>query len=84
MPLPEKAYEYLDEAVLAIKPNFGFIHYYDFVYARKGEKPIDKVVEKVGRKMAKIVRRYEISSSRVVRTVGPNWHQIVLDIKVFI
>ena len=34
MPLPKKAYEYLDYAFLALKPRGGYIHYYDFEYAK--------------------------------------------------
>jgi len=43
MPLPEKAYEYLDYALMALKPRGGWVHYYDFVHAGKGENPVEKV-----------------------------------------
>jgi len=82
MPLPEKAYEYLDTAVSALKPGIGFIHYYDVTYAKKGEKPADLIAWKVDKKMREIRTDYELISSRIIRTVGPNWHQVVLDIKI--
>ena len=43
MPLPEKAYEYLDYALLALKSTGGWIHYYDFEHASKKENPVEKV-----------------------------------------
>ena len=47
MPLPERAYEYLDYAFLALKSEGGWIHYYDFEYAKKNENPVKKVERKV-------------------------------------
>jgi len=82
MPLPAKAYAYLDLAVKALKDERGYIHYYDFVHAGRGEKPMDELVEKVGEKMSGLGVEGAVVSSRVVRTVGPNWYQIVLDIDV--
>ncbi|MEM2169965.1 MAG: class I SAM-dependent methyltransferase family protein [Candidatus Bathyarchaeia archaeon] len=80
MPLPEKAYEYLDYALMALKPCGGVIHYYDFEHAGKNEDPIKKVIDKVSRKLLNLGARFSILSSRVVRTVGPRWYQPVLDI----
>jgi tRNA (guanine37-N1)-methyltransferase len=82
MPLPAKAYAYLDLAVKALKDGQGDIHYYDFVHAGRGEAPISKLVEKVGEKLGGLGVEWAVASSRVVRTVGPNWYQIVLDIYV--
>jgi tRNA (guanine37-N1)-methyltransferase len=82
MPLPEKACEYLGAAVSALKLGIGFIHYYDVTYAKKGEKPVDLIARKVDERMSEIRTDYEVISSRIVRTVGPNWHQVVLDIKI--
>lgn len=82
MPLPEKAYEYLSYAVLALKNNVGWVHYYDFEHARKGEDPIEKVKLKVVEKLESLNLSYDFSFGRVVRTTGPNWYQVVLDIKI--
>ena len=82
MPLPEKALEYLPIAVSALKPTGGWIHYYDFEHATKGEDPIEKTKMRVVTKLAELCVTFEIPFSRIVRTVGPNWHQVVLDIHV--
>lgn len=82
MPLPEKAYEYLNYAVMALKPHGGWVHYYDFEPACKGENPIEKAKNKVQCKLQKLDVAFTFSVGRVVRSTGPNWHQIVLDINV--
>jgi len=81
MPLPEKAFEYLDSAVLALRPKGGFIHYYDFEHFAKGESFLEKTGRKVSEKLRRLGVNFEILSSRIVRTTGPNWHQVALDIK---
>jgi len=83
MPLPERAYEYLDFAVLALSPTGGWIHYYDFEHAGKGEKPFEKVKVKVGGKLENLGVDFETLFGRVVRRTGPNWYQVVLDVKMF-
>lgn len=82
MPLPEKAFKYLDYAVLALKTHGGWIHYYDFEHARRDEDPIGKIELKVSKKLQEIVNNFEVVSGRIVRRVGPNWFQIVLDISI--
>jgi len=82
MPLPEKAYEYLDYAIEALKPNGGTIHYYDFIHAGKDEDPICKVKEKISRKLNKFGFDFKFEFGRIVRTVGPRWFQVVLDVRV--
>lgn len=80
MPLPERAYEYLDYALMALKSSGGVIHYYDFEHAKKGEDPVAKVISKVFGKLSNLRVNFNISFARVVRTVGPRWYQVVLDI----
>jgi len=82
MPLPEKAYEYADFALMALKPSGGIIHYYDFVHAGKNENPVHKVEEKISHKFSLLGVDFEVYSGRIVRTIGPRWFQIVLDIKI--
>ena len=82
MPLPEKAYEYIDYAIIALKSEGGVVHYYDFVHAGRGEDPIQKVEERICRKLRLFKIDSEICFGRVVRTVGPRWFQIALDIKI--
>jgi tRNA (guanine37-N1)-methyltransferase len=82
IPLPEKAYEYLDSALLALKPTGGWIHYYDFEHAKKGENPIEKIELKVSKELQMLGVDFQVVFRRVVRTTGPNWYQVVLDIQV--
>lgn len=81
MPLPEKACEYLPYALLALKRAGGWIHYYDFEHAKKNENPIVKIKLKVAEKLESLGVDFQIPFGRVVRATGPNWHQIVLDIR---
>ncbi len=80
MPLPAKAYEYLPDAIKSLKNRSGWIHYYDFIYTTKDEDPKQKVVEKVSSRLDDV--DFSIQNSRIVRSVGPNWYQVVLDIFV--
>jgi len=84
MPLPAKAYEYLPEAIKALRNFSGWIHYYDFTYAKKNEDPKQKMIKKVESKLgnAGFPIDFFIQNSRVVRSVGPNWYQVVLDIRI--
>jgi tRNA (guanine37-N1)-methyltransferase len=82
MPLPEKAYEYLDYAIMALKPSGGVLHYYDFEHAGKGEDSAAKVAEKVSRKLSEKGVSFSIPFARIVRTTGPRWYQVVLDIYI--
>jgi len=82
MPLPEKAYAYLESAMAAIGSEGGTIHYYDFTHAHKNEDPVKKIVSKITSKLSTQSRHTKIEYGRVVRTIGPNWYQVVLDILV--
>ncbi len=82
MPLPEKAYEYIESALSAINQQSGWIHYYDFEHARKHEDPIDKVKAKVSHTLQRRKIKFELAHNRVVRQTGPNWYQIAVDIHV--
>lgn len=82
MPLPAKAYEYLPEAIKTLKNFSGWIHYYDFTHAKKDENPKEKVAKKVEERLKSLgfPIKFSIQNSRIVRSVGPNWYQVVLDI----
>jgi len=82
MPLPEKAYEYLEQALIALKPSGGYIHYYAFKHATKNENPVEMVKARVSEKLQKLKTEFDIPFSRIVRTTGPNWYQIVIDIQI--
>ena len=81
MPLPEKAYEYIETALLAIKSRGGVIHYYGFEHSANGESTIEKTKKRVSEKLETLGVNFDLLKSRIVRTTGPNWHQIALDIQ---
>lgn len=83
MPLPKQAIDFLDCAVSAVKPSGGWIHFYGFVHAKKGESPIEKSKAKVEEKLQSSGIVFEVSYGRIVRETGPNWYQTALDIKVW-
>jgi tRNA (guanine37-N1)-methyltransferase len=83
MPLPEKAFEYLDYGIEALKPEGGWVHYYDFEHARKGESAVGKVEAKVSQKLLLMGVSFSIPFSRIVRDTGPRWQQVVLDVQIF-
>ncbi len=81
MPLPGLSYEYLEYAILALRPGYPrYIHVYDFVRAGKNEDPEEKVRTKFTSKLSKLTPRFTIEYSRIVRMVGPRRYQVVLDI----
>jgi tRNA (guanine37-N1)-methyltransferase len=82
MLLPEKALEYLPAAVLALKKNGGWIHYYDFQHAPGKEDPAEKTEQKVAKRLDSLGVPYMFVCSRKIRSTGPNWYQTVLDIRV--
>jgi tRNA (guanine37-N1)-methyltransferase len=83
MPLPEKALEYLPYALSTLKNEAkGWVHYYSFEHADKSEDPVEKVKLKVAERLESFGSALKIPFTRVVRTTGPNWYQIVLDIKI--
>jgi tRNA (guanine37-N1)-methyltransferase len=82
MPLPEKAYEYLDVALLALKPAGGWIHYYSFEYAKKDKDPVQEAETKLAKKLRLLCTDFKVEFGRIVRPIGPRWYQVVLDVKV--
>jgi tRNA (guanine37-N1)-methyltransferase len=82
MPLPEKALEYLPCAVSALKDSGGWIHCHCFEHAAKTEESTEKVHAKIAQKFKSLNVDFEVPFSRVVRPVGPNWHQVEVDVHV--
>jgi tRNA (guanine37-N1)-methyltransferase len=82
MPLPEIAFEYLPYAISALKVSGGWIHYYNFEHAEKTENSVEKTKLKVTEKLTSLNVAFEFPFSRVVRTTGPNWYQVVLDVRI--
>jgi len=83
MPLPEKAFDYLPVALAALKKEGGWIYYHDFMHAYRYENPLALVERKVADKLTALGVKFIFASSRVIRSTGPNWFQVVVDIRVF-
>lgn len=80
MPLPEKAKEFVDFAVMALKEKKGMIHYFAHIRANSKKLALDNAALDI--KYAFINHDYRIASTRVVREVGPRMYQTVSDIMV--
>ncbi len=82
MPLLDKALEYLPAALIALKRDGGWIHYYDSEHASKDEDPVEKARFRVANRLHDLKADFIIPFGRIVRTIGPNWYQLALDIRV--
>jgi tRNA (guanine37-N1)-methyltransferase len=80
MPLPEKAKEFVDFAVVALKESGGMVHY--FAHVKASSKKLALVNAALDVKYVFINHDYKIVSTRVVREVGPRLYQTVADIIV--
>jgi tRNA (guanine37-N1)-methyltransferase len=79
MPLPERAKEFVDSAVLGLKKK-GIIHY--FLHTKANSK---KMGQELGLQEAhNAFARYDhtVEQIRVVREVGPRIYQIVADVSI--
>jgi len=80
MPLPNMAITYLDAAIAALKSKQGDLHIYDFVHAKKGESPLQETLDKIGLRLRQFELNVIRKDARIVRTIGPNWYQTVVDL----
>ena len=83
MPLPEKASEYLESALLALSPGRGIVHYYGFEYASGKEESVQKAINKIHEKLTALGLTFDFLDHRIVRTVGPRWYQVVIDVLIY-
>jgi tRNA (guanine37-N1)-methyltransferase len=79
MPLPEKAKEFVESAVLALK-NKGIVHYFDHIKAESKKASQDMGLQEVRNAFG--TYNHEVQKVRVVREVGPRIYQIVADISI--
>ena len=79
MPLPERAKEFVDSAVLALKKK-GVVHY--FIHIRADNKKTSKNLGLQDAHKAFVKYNHIVQQVRVVRGVGPRIYQIVADISV--
>jgi len=81
MPLPKLAYEYFEDSVLALK-DVGIIHVYEFITAKTKNEAIQEAWNKYLRRCKSIGVKAKVIGSRVVRSVGPRYYQVVLDLQL--
>jgi tRNA (guanine37-N1)-methyltransferase len=79
MPLPEKAKEFVDSAVSALKGK-GVIHYFAHVKAYSKKLAIEEAA--MDTDYAFVKYKHRIVAIRVVREVGPRIYQVVSDVCV--
>ncbi len=79
MPLPELAREFFDVALLALKPEGGVVHFYDF-----GKEPelFGPSLEFVRAVAATKGKKVELLGSRAIRSYATRVYHIVLDLKI--
>jgi tRNA (guanine37-N1)-methyltransferase len=76
MPLPKGGENFLEEAMLCLKPSGGFIHFYNFV---DRDDPYSDSIEKINKVAEKLNKDVEIVFKREVRDYSPDTVQIVID-----
>ncbi|HEY3094708.1 MAG TPA: class I SAM-dependent methyltransferase family protein [Nitrososphaera sp.] len=79
MPLPERAREFVDSAVLALKEK-GIVHYFAHVKADSKKAGQELGLQDAVDAFAKY--DHQVLGVRVVREVGPRIYQIVADVSV--
>jgi tRNA (guanine37-N1)-methyltransferase len=79
MPLPERAKEFVDSAVLALKEK-GIVHYFAHVRADSKKAGLELGLKDAHDAFAKY--DHKVLAVRVVREVGPRIYQIVADVSV--
>ena len=80
MPLPERAKEFVADAVLALKPVGGVVHYFAHVRADSKKASLDVGLADANEAFSR--HDHEIRGIRVVREVGPRLYQIVTDVSI--
>ena len=80
MPLPEHAREFVNEAVLALKPEGGTVHY--FAHVRAENKKAGRDLGLADAKDAFSAYNHNIKDTRIVREVGPRLYQVVADVTI--
>ncbi len=81
MPLPELSVKCLPQAVEALKDK-GVVHVYEFVTAMSRKEAVVEAKKIFGDALNELNVTYDFEESRVVRSVGPRYYQVVLDIKI--
>lgn len=80
MPLPEKAREFINSAVLALKPEGGVVHY--FAHIKSESKKAGRELGLADANEAFAPYSHKVLGVRIVREVGPRVYQVVADVSV--
>jgi tRNA (guanine37-N1)-methyltransferase len=80
MPLPEKAFEYVDVSVNCLKPSGGYIHFFSHIRSDVKSNVINESENYVRSLFSKY--NYQIKHTQIVRAVGPRLYQTVTDILI--
>lgn len=78
MPLPEKAFEFIDVSVNCLKPNGGHIHFFSHIKSDFKSKVIGDSENYIHSLFSNY--DYQIKHTQIVRDVGPRIYQTVTDI----
>ena len=79
MPLPELAYRYFPKALEALRDE-GWIHVYEFISAEEEDEAL-RIAENMYLSYSmRLNTECRVDFSRIVRSVGPRYLQVVLDI----
>ena len=78
MPLPEKAFEYIDVAIKCLKSTGGYLHFFSHIKSNTKSTVVDDSEKYVHSLFTKY--NYKIKHTQIVRAVGPRIYQTVTDI----
>jgi len=81
MPLPELSVKCLPQAIDALKDE-GVIHAYEFVTATSKNVAVVEAKKVFSIVLNRLNVTYDFEECRVVRSVGPRYYQVVLDIRI--
>jgi tRNA (guanine37-N1)-methyltransferase len=80
MPLPEKARDFVDAAIISLADNKGIVHYFSHVGADNKKIAIRNGIKDTSKSFGKY--NHKIRNIRVVREVGPRFYQVVSDVEI--
>ncbi|MBA3976637.1 MAG: class I SAM-dependent methyltransferase family protein [Nitrosopumilus sp.] len=80
MPLPERAFEFIDVSVNCIKPSGGYLHFFSHIKSETKSKAVGDSENYVHSLFSRY--DYQIKHTQIVRAVGPRVYQTVTDIYI--
>jgi tRNA (guanine37-N1)-methyltransferase len=78
MPLPEKAFEFIDVSVRCLKPLGGYLHFFSHIKSDTRSKVVGDSENYIHSLFSNY--NYQIKHTQIVRAVGPRIYQTVTDI----